>query len=94
MMWGDGMEMGWDMWLLMVAGTVGFWVLIMLLVRNLLPGQPRGDSQVPDRRSHSGCSTSRSREGTSHPRPSNNAAVYVWTADDPYPHSQSDERRA
>jgi putative membrane protein len=49
MMWGNGMWGGW-MWLVMTAGTVAFWVVVVLVVRALLPGRPErsGDAQRPD----------------------------------------------
>ncbi len=37
MMWGTGFGMGWWMWLLMGAGTLAFWIAVLLLVRQLLP---------------------------------------------------------
>lgn len=36
MVWGDGSMGGW-MWLLMGAGTLAFWVAVVLIVRALLP---------------------------------------------------------
>ena len=47
MMWGNGYAMGWGMWLLIGLGTVGFWVLIAVVVRALMTGNARsstGDS--------------------------------------------------
>jgi len=37
MMWGTGFGMGWWMWLIMGAGTLAFWIAVLLLVRHLLP---------------------------------------------------------
>ncbi len=37
MMWGNGYSMGWVMWLVMGLGVLGFWVVIALVVRALLP---------------------------------------------------------
>ena len=36
MMWGEGYWNGW-MWLVMGAGTLTFWVVVILVVRALLP---------------------------------------------------------
>ena len=49
MMWGDGYWSGW-MWLLMGAGTLTFWVVVILVVRALLPnrGPQSSESQRPD----------------------------------------------
>lgn len=49
MMWGDGYDMSWWMWLAMGTGTVAFWVVIVLAIRALLPGRENGDGpQRPD----------------------------------------------
>ncbi|MBC7308475.1 MAG: SHOCT domain-containing protein [Tetrasphaera sp.] len=49
MMWGDGYWNGW-MWLVMGAGTLTFWVVVILVVRALLPNRgPQGsEPQRPD----------------------------------------------
>ena len=49
MMWGDGYWSGW-MWLLMGAGTLTFWVVVILVVRALLThrGPQSSESQRPD----------------------------------------------
>ncbi len=39
MMWDNGYSMGWVMWLVMGLGVLGFWVVIALVVRALLPGR-------------------------------------------------------
>ena len=39
MMWDYGHSMGWVMWLVMGLGVLGFWVVIALVVRALLPGR-------------------------------------------------------
>ncbi len=39
MMWGNGYDMGWGMWMVMGVGTIMFWAVVVLLVRNLLPGR-------------------------------------------------------
>ncbi|HYO86594.1 MAG TPA: SHOCT domain-containing protein [Dermatophilaceae bacterium] len=49
MMWGNGYSMGWVMWLVVGLGTIGFWVVIALAVRALLPGRAaRTVSAGPD----------------------------------------------
>jgi putative membrane protein len=35
MMWPSN-GMGWPMWLLMAAGTLGFWILVAIVVRSVL----------------------------------------------------------
>lgn len=49
MMWGDGYWSGW-MWLVMGAGTLTFWVLVILVVRALLPSRApqTSEPQRPD----------------------------------------------
>ncbi|MCA1781352.1 MAG: SHOCT domain-containing protein [Dermatophilaceae bacterium] len=49
MMWGDGYWTGW-MWLVMGAGTLAFWVVVVLVVRALLPngGPQNNEAQRPD----------------------------------------------
>ena len=49
MMWGEGYWNGW-MWLVMGAGTLTFWVVVILVVRALLPNRgPQGsESPRPD----------------------------------------------
>ncbi|WP_068397280.1 SHOCT domain-containing protein [Kribbia dieselivorans] len=37
MMWGNGYEMGWWMWLVMGGGTLAFWIGVVLVIRALLP---------------------------------------------------------
>lgn len=49
MMWGNGYWTGW-MWLLMGAGTLVFWVVVILVVRALLPN--RGQQNSEGRRPH------------------------------------------
>ncbi len=39
-MMGWGNEMGWAMWLLMAVGTVGFWVLVVVVARTLIFSGP------------------------------------------------------
>lgn len=39
MMWGNGYGMGWGIWLLIGAGTLAFWIVIILAIRALLPGR-------------------------------------------------------
>ncbi len=41
-MWRNGMGDGWDWWLwvLLVAGTIGFWVLVAWTVSGLVRGGP------------------------------------------------------
>lgn len=47
MMWGNGYGMGWWMWLLMAAGTLTFWIAVVLVVRALLrPGIGRGAAWI------------------------------------------------
>ncbi|MDN5759869.1 MAG: SHOCT domain-containing protein [Tomitella sp.] len=46
MMWGNGYGMGWWMWLVMAAGTLAFWVVIVLAIRALLPGRDRQDTDA------------------------------------------------
>lgn len=43
-MWGSGMgfEMGWLMWVVMILGTVGFWTLVVVVVRALIQVKPAG----------------------------------------------------
>lgn len=41
MMWGHGDGMTWWMWLSMGVGTLAFWVVVVLAVRDLLPGQKK-----------------------------------------------------
>ena len=49
MMWGNGYWTGW-MWLVMGAGTLVFWVVVILVVRALLPnrGLQSSEAQRPD----------------------------------------------
>lgn len=48
MMWGTGFGMGWWMWLIMGAGTLAFWIAVLLLVRHLLPaGRARQGPERP-----------------------------------------------
>ncbi|KAB7740632.1 SHOCT domain-containing protein [Nostocoides sp. F2B08] len=49
MMWGEGYWSGW-MWLVMGAGTLTFWVVVILVVRALLPtrGPQSGEPPRPD----------------------------------------------
>ena len=49
MMWGEGYWNGW-MWLVMGAGTLTFWVVVILVVRALLPtrGPQSGAPPRPD----------------------------------------------
>ena len=49
MMWGEGYWNGW-MWLVMGAGTLTFWVVVILVVRALLPtrGPQSSESPRPD----------------------------------------------
>jgi putative membrane protein len=47
MMWDYGMHgagWGWGMWLLMILGTVAFWVAIAWFVRSLIQDRPRRSS--------------------------------------------------
>ena len=49
MMWGNGTGMGWWMWLVMGGGALGFWVVIVLVIRALLPaGRVRQESTRTD----------------------------------------------
>ena len=48
MMWGNGYAMGWGMWLLIGLGTVGFWVLIAVVVRALMTGNARSSTGGSD----------------------------------------------
>ena len=50
MMWGNGYGMGWWMWLLMAAGTLTFWIAVVLVVRALHPARNRqgGGMDRPD----------------------------------------------
>ena len=49
MMWGNGAGMGWWMWLVMGGGALGFWVVIVLVIRALLPaGRVRQESTRTD----------------------------------------------
>ena len=48
MMWGNGYAMGWGMWLLIGLGTVGFWVLIAVVVRALMTGNTRSSTGGSD----------------------------------------------
>ena len=36
MMWGNSVDYGWGMWLMMGLGVAGFWVLVAAVVRSLL----------------------------------------------------------
>ena len=47
MMWSIN-GMGWPMWLIMAAGTLGFWVLVAILVQSVLLGGPRRTDRFPD----------------------------------------------
>ena len=38
-MWGNGNGMGWGMWLVMGAGTLVFWFVVLMAVRALAPGR-------------------------------------------------------
>ncbi|MBK8733473.1 MAG: SHOCT domain-containing protein [Actinomycetales bacterium] len=49
MMWGNGAGMGWWMWLVMGGGALGFWVVIVLVIRALLPGRARPAGNRPER---------------------------------------------
>ncbi|MCM3556894.1 SHOCT domain-containing protein [Janibacter melonis] len=44
MMWNQGCDM---MWLGMTAGVLAFWVIVVLAVRALFPGQKRAGSESP-----------------------------------------------
>ena len=46
MMWGEGYWSGW-MWLVMGAGTLTFWVVVILVVRALLPTRGPQNSEPP-----------------------------------------------
>ncbi len=52
-MWGNGtgygmgFGMGWGMWVLMVVGVIGFWLLVAYLVRTVIQGRP-GTQTPPD----------------------------------------------
>lgn len=52
-MWGNGtgygmgFGMGWGMWILMVVGVIGFWLLVAYLVRTVIQGRP-GTRTPPD----------------------------------------------
>ncbi|MGB8383434.1 MAG: SHOCT domain-containing protein [Dermatophilaceae bacterium] len=48
MMWGNGYAMGWGMWLLIGLGTIGFWVLIAVVVRALMTGNARSSTGGSD----------------------------------------------
>lgn len=47
-MWGNGSAMGWVMWLLMAMGTLGFWVLVAVVVCALMRGHVRQQATEPD----------------------------------------------
>ncbi len=48
-MWDYGMHgasWGWGLWLLMIVGTVAFWVVIAWFVRSLIQDRPRKESRA------------------------------------------------
>lgn len=47
-MWGNGYAMGWGMWLLMALGTLGFWVLVAMVVCAVMRGPVRHKATGPD----------------------------------------------
>ena len=52
MMWwndGAGFGMGWGMWLVLILGTIGFWLLVAFLVRLVMQGrtEPRANPPEP-----------------------------------------------
>lgn len=40
MMWGNGFGMGPGTWIFMGLGMIGFWILVIVVVRALLPKRP------------------------------------------------------
>ncbi|MDQ2756682.1 MAG: SHOCT domain-containing protein [Actinomycetota bacterium] len=46
MMWNNGYDMGWGMWVVMGLGTIAFWVVVVLVVRALMPGRYRNADMV------------------------------------------------
>ncbi len=47
MMWFNGWTMGWGMWLLVGLGTLGFWVLVAIVVRALVIERRNGSPPAP-----------------------------------------------
>ena len=45
--YGMGSAMGWGMWVLMIVGVIGFWLLVAYLVRTVIQGRP-GARTPPD----------------------------------------------
>jgi putative membrane protein len=50
-MWGHGWGYGggWWMWVLMLLGTIGFWLLVAYVVRSVLVGRPHQTSTTDAR---------------------------------------------